>query len=501
MVKDSELRERNPWWKTKGRINQDRKIREWEKSTIKYDPGLRHKIDFDNETNIVYTLRGPRQVGKTTLIKLQIKDFLERLGISPWNILYYPFDLAITPKELVEVVERYKKLTKGRTGEKRRYIFLDEVSSIANWQKGIKILYDDGKLENCTVLVTGSQSLNLEKAGERLPGRRGFTTEAYDKILLPMKFSEFVRALNPEIRELMSNVGLIHQKDRESIFNQFRNLEIPKSIERLNDYQNELDEHLDHYLISGGTPLIVNQMALNGTINEAYYTNYLKGILGDWSLEKKNETLLRQLMPAIITGVGSLSTWYSLNKEADMKGEHTVIEYVDTLKRLFLVTLFFRFGEKKKVPMLRDPKKIHFQDPFYLHLFNGWLSTEIPFSLSEDYLDDEIKKSTLVEGIIGSHLVRWAFILSQKKQTFEPTNHVFYWKDDKNKEVDYIFYLGKNMEVPIEVKFRNTPKSLGGFYSFLDKTSTKSGIVISKDDLDIKDNYVSIPASVFLMMI
>ncbi len=124
----------------------------------------------------------------------------------------------------------------------------------------------------------------------------------------------------------------------------------------------------------------------------------------------------------------------------------------------------------------------------------------MPFQYSEKYLEDELKKSSVVEGVIGSHLIRWAFILSQRKQSFEPTNHVFYWRDEKKKEVDYVLYVD-DFEVPIEVKYRNKPKSLGGFYSFIDKTSVNSGIVVSKDEFDVKKEYVSIPASVLLMLI
>src|SRR5687768_15361672 len=98
----------NPWWIARDRILEDPKIEEVSISKIKWDPRIRHTFKYDKDT--VYSLRGPRQVGKTTLIKLQIKEFLEK-GINPWNILYYAFDVYNSSKELVEIVRTYLEET------------------------------------------------------------------------------------------------------------------------------------------------------------------------------------------------------------------------------------------------------------------------------------------------------------------------------------------------------------------------------------------------------
>ena len=499
MVKQSELRKANPWWKSKEKIGQDKQFRDWTNSKIRLDPRLRHKINFNDPSDVIYTIRGPRQVGKTTLIKLQIHDFLYH-EVPPWDILYYALDLVNNPQEIVDVIETFQKLTRTRR-KGRCYIFLDEVTSVPNWQKAIKSLVDANKLKNCTVIATGSQALNIKKDTERLPGRRGTPSDNYDKILLPMKFAEYVEVTDPEINNLVQSTQLRLFANRKNAFDELINLQIPKSIERLNDYQNELDDHLYDYLMTGGTPKVVDSVIQLREIPESIYGSYLEGILGDWALEGKNETLLRQLMTELIPSVGSLVSWYKIKRDAEMGSENTVLDYVDTLKRLFIISTFYKYDVKKKVPNIRDQKKIHFEDPFYLHLFNAWAGPNRFFETSEKFLENKENESKLVEGVIGTHLIRWAFLLSRKKQIYEPSNHVFYWRDDKKKEVDYILYDGGKVEVPFEVKYRTTPKGLGGLYSFLSTTGKKSGIVISKDELDVKDNYVSIPASVFLMLI
>ena len=95
-----------------------------------------------------------------------------------------------------------------------------------------------------------------------------------------------------------------------------------------------------------------------------------------------------------------------------------------------------------------------------------------------------------------------AFDQSNKKQTFDYTDHVFYWKDDKNRKVDFVLY-GGTIQVAIEVKYRNkiNPRDLSGLVHFLGETDTTSGLVISKSTLDVRPEYVIIPASVFLLLI
>ena len=149
----------NPWWESTEKINEDPEIMERERSNIKWDPRIRHTFDFSKD--IVYSLRGPRQVGKTTLIKLQIKEFLES-GINPWNIMYYTFDVDKSSKNVVEIINNYLTSTKRRRGDNRFYLFLDEVSKVKDWQDGIKRIHDRKKIENCTVIVTGSHTIDLK---------------------------------------------------------------------------------------------------------------------------------------------------------------------------------------------------------------------------------------------------------------------------------------------------------------------------------------------------
>ncbi len=415
--------------------------------------------------------------------------------------MYYSLDLAST-QDVVDVIETYMKISKRQRGDNWCYIFLDEASSVHNWQKGIKWLVDNDKLKNCTIMATGSQAINIKNATERLPGRKGILDESYDKILLPTKFSEYASLLNKNIRNLISD-NLSSFERRKLIFDKLLNREIDTILDDLNAYQNELNDLLHEYMLTGGIPKIIDEKIKTATIHESLYTSYLEGVSGEWSALSKNETLLKQFCGTLIKSQGSHISWNGLSNDASLGSPNTASDYAYTLKDLFVLSIIYNYGTDKKIPRTAKDKKLYFTDPYFLHIFNGWTSAKGNFETSLDYVDETNNQGKIIEGIVADHLIRWAFALSNKKQTFDYNNHVFYWKDDKSREVDFVLYDGNTIQVPIEVKYRNkiNPKELAGLVSFLGKSDTTSGLVISKSTLEIRPEYVIIPASVFLLLI
>ena len=80
------LVEQNPWWSSRDLINQDPYVVAFDRSRVKWVPNVFNIIDFSKD--LVYSLRGPRQIGKTTIVKLLIRKLIES-GIDPRNILYF----------------------------------------------------------------------------------------------------------------------------------------------------------------------------------------------------------------------------------------------------------------------------------------------------------------------------------------------------------------------------------------------------------------------------
>lgn len=501
MVNPSNLRDVNPWWKSKDKINEDLKIVDWEQSNIKYDPRIRRRFNYDED--IVYSLRGPRQVGKTTLIKLQIREFLQN-KIQPWNIMYYTFDLENSPQDVVDVVKTYLNLSKNQRKDERYYLFLDEISSVKNWQRGVKWLWDQNYLKNCTLLATGSHTIDIKQSTERLPNRRGKTKDPYDKIMLPMKFSEYVSILNPSLETAITENGLLHAESRLKVFNKLLNFDVDQNFDKLRAYQNELDGYLTNYMLTGGMPRVVNEYTKNNDITVNIFTDYLSTILGELSDLKKEETLFKQLIKNVITNISWPVSWRTIWKDTDVGSVTTAINYMFTLRDMFVLTIFYQYDTTKKSGRLDKEKKIHFHDPFFLHVLNSWNSSKDPFKLTESYVEDCGNQGHLVEGIVGDHLIRLAFALSENKQSFDYSNFVYTWKYQSDKEVDFILADGTGLELPIEVKFKkNISKKddLNGIYNFKKFTKTSNGFLITKDTFEVTKDYIMIPASLFLLLI
>lgn len=100
-------------------------------------------------------LRGPRQIGKTTLLN-QVVDQLIKDGVDPRRLFRLQFDDLADLKKLsmpiVELVEWYTQQVLGATLNKAAsegrapFLFLDEVQNLREWAPQLKHLVDLGKV-------------------------------------------------------------------------------------------------------------------------------------------------------------------------------------------------------------------------------------------------------------------------------------------------------------------------------------------------------------------
>ena len=501
MISAPALRQANPWWRSVELIDVDEKIKMCEAATISYDPELRHQIeyDFEPDNTVVYTMRGPRQVGKTTMIKLQIRDFLKR-DANPWNIFYYSFDLVGAPQDVADIISGYLEMSAAyRSVEERTYMFLDEITSVDDWQKAIKFLIDGAQLKHCTILATGSQAVSILRATERLPGRRGYVADSYDKILKPMSFSAFARVRNSELAEFIKseNIDTGYKKD---ILADIAAKRIPDVIHRLSvGFVDVLNRCLNEYMLAGGLPKIVNEKIVHNFVADPTYKGYLDSIKADWGLHSAD--MVRQFGLALATSMGSAVSWSSLLRQTDFGSWSTVQKYVYLLNDASVIHIMHLFDEESKQARFRKEKKIYFTDPFYYNLFNNLYKTKDWFMASEEFLMEEKNAGRIAECVAADHLARLIYDTADSRMMFDRNNHLFYWKDKQ--EVDFVLYREGQLELPVEIKYRNriSYRELGGLASFLDATGSESGLVLSKDTLEVRRDYAVIPLAVFLALV
>lgn len=493
-----EMMDQNPWWRKPEDILQDRRIVALANSKVCWVPRIKHT--FDLNADAVYTLRGPRQVGKTTLLKDMIRDLIDQ-KVSPRNIFYFTCDLIDNPKALADTITAY--LETVRPDKKQRaYLFIDEISSVKDWQRAIKFLADKGSLSLTTLILTGSHTLDIKKASEKLPGRRGETKDLLDKVMLPMKFSEYAETLNDDVRETIREQRMLSWQNRQDVFLELLKGEIPSEIKELSFLSKELKILFQNYLLTGGIARVADAYLKHHEISENIYKTYVDVVLGDLAKWGKRETYLRQVISRVLETTGNPIGWNTLRQGTDIASHNTVAEYIDTLSDSFVLHYMHCFDTNRNMPAYQKEKKVYFTDPFFLHAMRAWISGKKPFESTLEFLENPEKVGALVEGIAADHMVRLSFRLCEQKQLFCSEDAVMYWRGKKDREVDFILKQSLPKPVAIEVKYQPsiTSRDLFGVIDFKKVTDSPNAIILSKETLEVRGNVTIIPIWLFLLI-
>lgn len=493
-----ELMDQNPWWRKPEDILQDKRIVTLSKSSVCWVPRIKHT--FDLGTDAVYTLRGPRQVGKTTLIKDMIRDLINQ-NVPPRNIFYFTCDLIDNPKALADTISAYLDLVRPDKSQ-RAYLFIDEVSSVKDWQKAIKFLADKDSLTLTTLILTGSHTLDIKKASEKLPGRRGEAKDLLDNVMLPMKFAEYAETLSKDVKDTIKEHRMLSWENRKAALMELLNGEIPQDIKELSFLSKDLQKLFQNYLLTGGIARVTDEYLKHNEISENIYKTYVDVVLGDLAKWGKRDTYLRQVINRVLETSGTPIGWNTLRQGTDIASHNTVAEYIDTLSDSFVLHYLFCYDTNRNKPSYQKEKKVYFTDPFFMHAMRGWISGKKPFESTMEYLGDPEKVGALVEGIAADHMVRLSFRLCEQKQLFCSEDSVMYWRGKKEREVDFVLKEGLPKPVAVEVKYQPkiTTRDLYGVIDFKKITDSPNAIVLSKETLAARGNLTIIPIWLFLLL-
>ncbi len=396
-----ELSELNPWWKN-GRVEKE------------YEEALERELFRDmtkvmNDRQIV-SLIGLRRVGKTTLLHQVIHSLLHR-GVAPEQIVYYTFDVGNITLEAI--LKQHAELFPSFKEEKL-IVFLDEIQKLDGWHNQLKVLYDTHR--SLKFFVTGSASLFIEKmTKESLAGRM------FSFTLFPLSFSEYLRAQGFQ----HTNVQL---------------------------YAKELQEHLAHYLKTGGFPELLHEEA------DEKIKLYLKDAVLDRLIyidiprifKIEEPELLFRIFTIISANPGMLVDFNRLGSDLG-RNRKTISAYLFYLEKALLVKRFYSFSSN----VLTSEKK---SKKFYP------ASSAFSFFFNVDI-------TRLAETAVAAHL--------QSK---------FFYRFG-NKEVDFIVPQGDKVEA-IEVKYFSALKKehSDGLRYFYDAFSEKFDVRCTLITKDVKES-------------
>jgi predicted AAA+ superfamily ATPase len=392
------LSTQNPWWEDSKAIEKDPHLVQ-SRGKAHYLPRstwIAHPLkpgDF-------HTLRGPRQVGKTTLVKEWISRLLIQNHVHPKHILYISCEGIETFSELRNILESWLTDTRQST----TYVFLDEVSFIEKWQQAVLYCFNAGLLQTSCLVVTGSNARDLKESSERFPGRRG---QGKDILVFPLTPQEY--------RQIP---GLIQKSDEELI---------------------------DIFFRVGGFPHAIKDYLEYGMVTDTTYQTYRNWIIGDASRFHLSEEFLKQILYRISETLSSRLSWNSLIETTTIKDHSTALSYVEHLADAFLCHIHYFFDFEKLAPDFSKARKLYFIDPL-LHAV-GWTWKPASPNIYDWYttqLQDPNFKGKILENILCS--------LAHERHP----NAYFWYSAKTKKEIDLVLYDQSGVQC-YEAKLRPAP--------------------------------------------
>ena len=363
---------------------------------------------------------GPRQSGKTTLMRLLI----DHLASQGKRSVFLNYDLEKDKpffKTQADLLTKIK-LEIGEGG----YVFLDEIQGKENAGLFLKGL-SDMKLPYKFV-VSGSGSLELkEKIFESLAGRKRVFT------LYPLRFFEFLD---------FKTAYAYEQK-------------LPRYL-RVEKAAGE--KYLAEYLSFGGYPKVV--LADTKDDKEAaitdIYESYLSRDIASLLRLKKSQELV-QLVRILSSQAGQLINCHQLSSTLGLS-EKTVKRYLWYLEQTFI--------GQRLTPFTRRLRKEIVKSPVFYFADNGLAN----YAAGDFFLQD-----------LPALGFRFQNMLSVEIKNMLPGGSTLhYWRTKDGAEVDFVIDMGRRV-IPVEVKLQSLSRAKppAGLIRFIKKYQPDTAYVIN----------------------
>jgi len=378
----------NPWWASSQGYIDSPELKRLLEGPVYFDNPWLAELDLDGQP--FHIVRGPRQVGKTTFLKLLIRKVLNNGDFEPSQILFMSCESLTSFREIIDTMEPWLEARR----DKRCLIVLDEVSFVSEWQRAILHLGNLGLFTNCALIVTGSHARDLKESSEKFPGRRFGGRDINFYPLSPTEMATLPFLKNTPLNEIYQ----IYEK-------------------------------------IGGFPHAIESYHRLGFVRPEVYETYKNWIVGDAARYRLHEEALKHILYRIFVCCPSRITWPQLIENTPVKSHETALEYVEHLQDAFICQVLHCYDPVHGGPAIHKARKIFFIDPLLYYIAKGW---KIGFF----DLKDEVSQLLADPKFHGGLFESCASTLLARR------NRIFFWySTQEKKEIDIVRLQGTQIDL------------------------------------------------------
>ena len=276
-------------------------------------------LDFlvkSKDRQIIKIVSGVRRCGKSTLFEIY-KDFLLENGVEKNQIISINFE-DMDYEELTDYKKLYEYIKSKMIGDKKNYIFLDEIQHVDKFEKVVDSLFIK---ENTDLYITGSNAYFMSSELATLLSGRYIELK-----MLPLSFKEYYQA----------------------------KLEYEKLEQKENRISKTLIQYYNEYIVNSSFPYTLQLDSDLKNIHEYLSGIYNSVLLKDIVARLKISDVMRleSVVKYIFDNIGNLTslskignTLTSMGRKTDAK---TIEKYIRGLTDSLLVHEVGRYNIKGK---------------------------------------------------------------------------------------------------------------------------------------------------------
>ncbi|HJH26789.1 MAG TPA: ATPase [Methanophagales archaeon] len=388
------------------------------------------------KTNVVTAIIGVRRAGKSYIMRQTIKELIEK-GTERKDTLMINFEDKRFAEFYPELLDEiYETYLEFLKPGKKPFVFLDKIHNVPKWERWVRTSQELGKAK---IIISGSSSKLL--AGELatvLTGRH------LDVFVFPLSFAEFLY---------------------------FNNLEITDELDRIAK-KIEIKRFFGEYFEFGGFPEVV----LSGDKKQlllTYFDDVLtKDIERRYKLKKGEK--LRALARFYLTNISNPITFNSL-KTLLGTTTNTIENFSSYLEEAGMIFFVKRFSFKVK-EQEKSARKVYSIDV--------GLANAVGFKFSSGF------------GKIAENLVA---IELKRRETTDPNVELYYWKNPRHEEVDFLIKEGLKVKQLIQVcwninEYKTKEREIRALLKASKEVKCENLLVITEDyeaeeEIKIKDKF------------